>query len=361
MLVTSKNISVNKLLSRVVVLLVASAILAILGTSEALAELALLPGSNVTNSAKTKVLPGDIATIKAQIAATKVQYPDRFRDMRAFEDYLANGDLAMAAYRGQAVLRKQANLRQRGSNGALPEDLKYLQLEVAATRVDYPGRIRDVQDIEDCLANGEFMMAEHKLQRVLSRQKNLTRAKSGPPPELQVLLDAISAEAIAYMDRQTDIDQMAAALAVGEFAQAEFYAQEILRVQRGLRDLENGLPQPLAHKLARIHEAPLSYADRPRDLRSLYRYLRRADLVLAARKMEDILTKQENLRQAAHGLPEPLNTYLLDLEKGAQSYPDRRSDVETLHRYLANGDFAMATYKAQAIIEQQRNVVDLAH
>jgi hypothetical protein len=116
-------------------------------------------------------LPESINRKTLTVENEKVEYPERKRDMGRVENYLKNGDFKMAEFKLDQVIQKQRNLRTFPSK--LPNEISEKLSAAAIEIVDYPNRKRDMDRVEDYLKNGNFRMAEFKLDQIIQKQRNL--------------------------------------------------------------------------------------------------------------------------------------------------------------------------------------------
>ena len=55
-------------------------------------------------------------------------------------------------------------------------------------------------------------------------------------------------------------------------------------------------------------------------------------------------------------LPQHLAQIIENIEENRVDYPQRASSIQSMNRYIANGDFDMAMFKAEEIQERQSNL-----
>ncbi|MGR2871228.1 hypothetical protein, partial [Vibrio vulnificus] len=80
---------------------------------------------------------------------------------------------------------------------------------------------------------------------------------------------------------------------------------------------------------------------------------------LARYQANEIVERQQNLKL---DIPHDLQLLLEEIEKGAVDYPKRTRAMSTLQEYITNGNFDLARYQANEIVERQQNLkLDIPH
>jgi uncharacterized protein YqeY len=170
------------------------------------------------------------------------------------------------------------------------------------------------------------------------------------PQGLRDLLSAMDANAVDYPERASQMEELQRYLADGRFDLAEFKAGEIIAQQNNLKA---GLPQELKDRLAAMEANAIDYPGRAGQVEELQRYLANGRFELAEFKVGEITAQQDNMMA---GLPQELKDRLASIEANAVDYPERASQMEDVQRYLANGRFDLAEFKAGEIAAQQDNL-----
>ena len=239
------------------------------------------------------------------------------------------------------------------STSKLPASLQAKIQQLQSDVLPYPDRASDISGMLDYIANGEFDMAEYKADAILEAQANLRAAAAGLPTGLKAKLQQVESQRIEYPDRSRDVASMQDYIAEGDFDMAEYKADAILEAQANLKRAAKGLPAGLQAKLNQVESERMDYPDRSRDVASMQDYIAQGDFDMAVYKADAILEAQGNLKR---GIPTALKARMAEVESKRVDYPDRSRDIASMQDYLANGDFDMARYKADNIIEAQNNL-----
>jgi len=113
-------------------------------------------------------LPKHIQILIEQLQSEKVDYADRSRDVQRLQQYLNSGEFDSAVYKAEAILKIQRNLKS-----GIPGHLQALLDQVESEKVDYADRSRDVRRMQQYADNGEFDSAAYKAEAILKKQRNL--------------------------------------------------------------------------------------------------------------------------------------------------------------------------------------------
>src|SRR4051812_44395459 len=106
-----------------------------------------------------------------------------------------------------------------------------------------------------------------------------------------------------------------------------------------------------------INREAEEYPNRRTDIQSLERWLQNGNFEMARHAAEEIIKRQRQLRTArSAGLPVDLQNLLRRVESEVEEYPKRQSDLEALSRWLQNGNFDMARYTAEEILKRQQQL-----
>ena len=106
-------------------------------------------------------------------------------------------------------------------------------------------------------------------------------------------------------------------------------------------------------KVSQVEANRVDYPDRARDLRSMYEYLAEGKFDMVVYKADNIIEQQRNL---AAGVPPDVASKMAQVQDERVEYPDRDRDVRTMNEYAAEGKYDMVVYKADNILEQQRSL-----
>jgi hypothetical protein len=117
------------------------------------------------------------------------------------------------------------------------------------------------------------------------------------------------------------------------------------------------LPADIQQLFATIQQEAVNFPSRANDLDTLRRWMADGDYDLARSKAQGIIKQQRNLRGAkSSGIPADIQQMLATIQQEAVNFPSRANDLDTLRRWMADGDYDLARSKAQGIIKQQRNL-----
>jgi archaellum component FlaC len=126
------------------------------------------------------------------------------------------------------------------------------------------------------------------------------------PHELQRLIDQIDAEQIAYQDRDRDVTRLNDYLAQGDFSLAQFTAENMIKQQRQFRHLQtHGLPHELQRLIDQVNAEQIAYQDRDRDVARLDEYLAQGNFSLAQFTVENMIEQQGNIRTQIESAIDP--------------------------------------------------------
>jgi inhibitor of KinA sporulation pathway (predicted exonuclease) len=83
------------------------------------------------------------------------------------------------------------------------------------------------------------------------------------------------------------------------------------------------------------------------------RYITEGKFDMAVFKANKILEQQKNVSK---GAPASVKATLARVQAERVDYPNRARDIQAMNRYVSEGKFDMAVFKANKILEQQRNL-----
>jgi endonuclease III len=240
-----------------------------------------------------------------------------------------------------------------------PQDITAALSTIEREYIAYPSRNDDLQTLKQWLADGDYSLARSKASGIIEQQRNLRQTQqNGLPEDIQQMLNTITREAVAYPSRNDELQTLKRWLADGDYSLARSKASGIIKQQRNLRQAQdNAMPEDIQQMLNTITREAVAYPSRNDDLRTLKRWLADGDYSLARSKASGIIKQQRNLRQTQqNGLPEDIQQMLSTITREAVAYPSRNDELQTLKRWLADGDYSLARSKASGIIKQQRNL-----
>ena len=116
------------------------------------------------------------------------------------------------------------------------------------------------------------------------------------------------------------------------------------------------LPASLDKLIRQVQSTRVPYPARISDVNRLRRYVKDGDYRMARYKAKEIIRKQRALKKAKKGFPPALMRLAKEIDATKRSYPNRQSDLKQMLRYTKNGDFRMAEYKARQIIKKQKSL-----
>ena len=115
----------------------------------------------------------------------------------------------------------------------LPSNLQALIEASISERVDFPGRDRQWESIEEALSQGNHSLAKILLDALCKHQNAL---RSGIPPELQAHIDSAIAERVNFPGRDTQWESIEEALSKGEHRLAKILLDALCKQQDNLRN-----------------------------------------------------------------------------------------------------------------------------
>ncbi|WP_411704522.1 hypothetical protein [Edaphovirga cremea] len=111
---------------------------------------------------------------------------------------------------------------------------------------------------------------------------------------------------------------------------------------------------------ARLHQLidqircnPTIYPKKAIDWESVEMWLRNDDVAMAIFTAEKMITTMNNL---AAGIPPQLQTLLDQIYSDLTTYPNKTADCASMQSWLDNGEYAMAIYEANLILQAMKNV-----
>lgn len=240
----------------------------------------------------------------------------------------------------------------------LPSDLAQALSTIKKEAISYPDRRGDLNTLQRWIKNGEYRISRSKARSIIQKQRNVRQRKTtGLPSDIKALLKTIDEEATPYPERSRDLSTLKRWLDEGEFRLSRSKAQGIINKQRNVRQAKKGLPADLKAMLATIDREAVNYPERQRDLQTLKRWISNGDFRLSRSKAEGIIQKQRNLKNSKGGaMPQDIQRMLKTIDNEAFAYASRSRDLSTLKRWLGNGEFRLSRSKAQGIIDKQRNL-----
>ncbi|WP_124528057.1 hypothetical protein [Pseudomonas sp. KBW05] len=264
----------------------------------------------------------------------------------------------MAQFIAEKMIEQQRHFRYLQDHG-LPPELQRLIEQVSAGQIAYQGRDRDVTSLDGYLAEGNFSMAQFIAEKMIEQQRQFRYLQDrGLPEELQKLIEQVSAGQIAYQGRDRDVTSLNGYLAEGNFSMAQFIAEKMIEQQRQFRHLQDcGLPPELQRLIKQVNAEQIAYQGRDRDVTSLDGYLAEGNFSMAQFIAEKMIEQQRQFRYLQdHGLPHELQRLIEQVNAEQITYQGRDRDMTSLDGYLAEGNFSMAQFIAEKMIEQQGNI-----
>ena len=116
------------------------------------------------------------------------------------------------------------------------------------------------------------------------------------------------------------------------------------------------LREQIKRKIAQIEAEQVNFPDRADEIESMNDYIQNGDFEMAIFKADQIIEKQQNLSSSKGKLPPQLQQKIAQIKAGRVDYPDRADEIESMNDYIQNGDFEMAIFKADEIIKKQNNL-----
>ncbi|MCG6232255.1 hypothetical protein K6102_04250 [Vibrio furnissii] len=287
-------------------------------------------------------LPLELKEVIDKIENDAIDYPQRSRAIHTLREYIANGNFDLARYQANEIVERQQNLKL-----GIPHDLQLLLEEIEKGAVDYPKRTRAMSTLQEYITNGNFDLARYQANEIVERQQNL---KLDIPHDLQLLLEEIEKGAVDYPKRTRAMSTLQEYISNGNFDLARYQANEIVERQH---NLQSEIPLELQLLLGEIERGAVDYPKRARSMSTLQEYITNGNFDLAKYQANEIVERQHNLRE---GVPHVLQLLLGEIEKGAVDYPNRARAMSTLQEYIINGNFDLAKYQANEIIERQQNL-----
>jgi len=197
-------------------------------------------------------------------------------------------------------------------------------------------------------------LAEGKFDMVVYKADNIIEQQrnlaAGVPPDVASKMAQVQDERVEYPDRDRDVRTMNEYAAEGKYDMVVYKADNILEQQRSL---SGGMPADVAAKVAQVEAERVDYPDRARDVRSMHEYAAEGKFDMVVYKADNILEQQRNL---AAGVPSAVEAKVAKVEAQRVDYPGRDRDVRSMNDYLAEGRYDMVIYKADNILEQQNNL-----
>ena len=116
------------------------------------------------------------------------------------------------------------------------------------------------------------------------------------------------------------------------------------------------LPADLQAVLSEVQRGNFHYPGREDAWNQALKYLQSGDFSLAAFRLKEIQTQQDNLRQ---GISTDLQQLQQAVQAGAVNYPGREDAWNQALKYLQSGDFSLAAFRLKEIQTQQDNLRNL--
>jgi hypothetical protein len=176
------------------------------------------------------------------------------------------------------------------------------------------------------------------------------KSTAGGPDGLATKMAQIQGSMVEYPNRARDIQAMQRYMAEGKLDMAMFKANKILEQQQ---NLGKGAPGTLQALLDQVVAERVEYPNRARDIQAMNRYLTEGKFDMAAFKANKILEQQKNV---GGGVPAAVKATIARVQTEKVEYPNRARDLQAMNKYITEGKFDMAVFKANKILEQQRNL-----
>ncbi|WP_427166996.1 hypothetical protein [Citrobacter koseri] len=297
---------------------------------------------NINDASSWGNLPAALQSLLRDVQRGAFHYPDREGAWQQAQDYLQNGDFSTATFKLEQIQSRQNNLRQ-----GLTQEIQVLMQSVQMNAASYPEQEDAWQQAQDYLQNGDFSTATFKLEQIQSRQNNL---RQGPTQEIQVLMQSVQMNTVSYPEREDAWQQAQDYLQNGDFSTATFKLEQIQSRQNNLRQ---GPTQEIQVLMQSVQMNAVSYPEREDAWQQAQDYLQNGDFSTATFKLEQIQSRQNNLRR---GLTPELLALMQSVQMNAVSYLEREDAWQQAQDYLQNGDFSTATFKLEQIQTRQNNL-----
>jgi hypothetical protein len=139
-----------------------------------------------------EVIPEKLKELLEQIEGFSINYTGNEAELVKLAKHIKSESFKLAEFTVKSILTKQSNLKS--MEKGLPTNIQSLMDEIENTKVNFPNRDRQVSHLENMINKGKFNIFEINAKKLIEQQHNLNITKNGYPKDIKSLLERMQTD-----------------------------------------------------------------------------------------------------------------------------------------------------------------------
>jgi len=139
-----------------------------------------------------EVIPEKLKKSLEQIEGFSINYTGSEAELVKLTKHIKSENFKLAEFTVKSILTKQSNLKS--MEEGLPANIQTLMDEIENSKVNFPNRDRQVNHLENMINKGKFNIFEINAKKLIEQQHNLNITTNGYPEDVKSLLERIQTD-----------------------------------------------------------------------------------------------------------------------------------------------------------------------